>query len=90
MIDAHLTKRNETPQSVFNPLHFDFKTTYRNDDNSLREYVVRSMEIETFPAYIANHVAKHLIDAVQNERHILGTDLKAIEEIRKEVVVDEL
>jgi len=90
MLNIDLKPRDETPKSVFNPLRYDFKTTYRNDDNSFREYMVRSMEIETFPAYIANHVIKHLIDAVQNERHVLGTDLKAIEEIRKEIEVNEI
>ena len=90
MINIDLKPRDNTPKSVFNPLKYDFKTTYRDDNNHQREYFIRSMEIETFPAYIADHMVKHLIDAVQNERHILGTDLKAIEEIRKEVVVDEL
>jgi hypothetical protein len=90
MIDAHLTKKDETPQSVFNPLRVDFIDKIRDDNNVIREYKVRSMEIETFPAYIATHIVKHLITAVQNERHILGTDLKALEDIRKEVIVNEV
>jgi hypothetical protein len=88
MIDSKDIKRDETKISLFNPLKTDFIDHMRDDNNVEREYLVRSMEIETFPAYIANHVIKHLIDAIKNERSVIGTDLKAIEDIEKEVRVD--
>lgn len=90
MNSIDIPDRDIQPKSVFNPLRIDFRTTYRDDNNAPQEYIVRSMEIGTFPTYLADHIIKHLITAVQNERHILGTDLKAIEEIRKEVEVGEL
>jgi hypothetical protein len=83
----HIT-RDETLKTIFNPLKRDFVDRIRDDDNQEREYKIRSMETGTFPTYITNHVRKHLIDAVKNEREISGTDLKAIEEIEKEVDVD--
>jgi hypothetical protein len=90
MINIDIPDRDEKPTSIFNPLKTDFKCTYRDDDNKPREYIVRSMEIETFPAYIAKHIVKHLIVAVQNERSVNSLNTKAIEEIRKEIEINGL
>jgi hypothetical protein len=90
MSSLDLPQRNETPKSIFNPLKTDFVTEIRDDDNQNRKYFIRSMEIDTFPAYIARHIANHLITAVQNERGINSTNEKAIEEIRKEIEVSGL
>jgi hypothetical protein len=68
MIDSKWIKKDETPQSVFNPLRVDFIDKIRDDNNVIREYKVRSMEIETFPAYLADRIRRDLITAIKNER----------------------
>lgn len=87
---SDIPKRNDTPRSLFNPLRTDFVAEIRDEHNVQQKYVIRSMEIETFPAWLANIIMKHLIVAVQNERHINPLDPIATEEIRKEIEVDEL
>jgi hypothetical protein len=89
-MDAQDIKRDNSPKSLFNPLKTNFITSIRDDNNIPQDYIIRSMEIATFPAYLAKHIIRNLITAVQNEREILSTNLKEIEEIRKEIEVDEL
>ena len=90
MVNIDLKPRNDTPKSIFNPLKTDLDISYRDDNNTIRQYKVRSMEISTFPTYLADHIIKKLITAVQNERSINPIDDKKVEEIRKEIEVSGL
>jgi hypothetical protein len=89
-MDANQITRNDTPKSIFNPLREDFTVSYLDENNKPRDYTIRSMEIETFPTYLADHIIKHLITAVQDERSLNLTNTKLIEEIRKEIEVNGL
>lgn len=60
--------RDETPKSLFNPLLEDFKVQMADDENKLHFYTLHSQEIETFPAYIANHIEKQLAEKIYLER----------------------
>lgn len=90
MTSIDIKPRNDTPKSLFNPLKTDFICPLRDDKNIYHNYKIRSMEIESFPTWMAEVIIKHLIVAVQNERKVNPIDIEAIEEIRKEVVVDEI
>ena len=91
IIDAHWIEKDETPMSVFNPLTTDFVCEVREDNNRVRQYIIRSMEIETFPTYLAKNIIKRLITAVQNKRGInVITDTDSTERIRKEIEIDKL
>lgn len=90
MIDAHFLKRDDSPKAVFNPLRYDFVDEIRDDDNKQRQYTIRSMEIETFPAYLAKTIIIHLMTAVQNERGTNPLNEKAVDDIRKEIEVSGL
>ena len=91
IIDAHWIERDETPMSVFNPLTTDFVCEVREDSNQNKQYIIRSMEIETFPTYLAKKIVRRLITAVQNKRGINPiTDIDSTERIRKEVEIDKL
>jgi hypothetical protein len=68
--DAKYIQRDETPKSLFNPLSFTFKTKLRGEDNIEVEYEIPSLEIATFPAYLAERIQKDLITAIKNQRHL--------------------
>jgi hypothetical protein len=85
MIDVKFAKKDESPKSLFNPMKSDAVFSIRDDQNVPQIYIIHSMEIETYPTYLADIIIKKLITAIQNERGVLGTNLKGIEEIRKEV-----
>ena len=63
-MDTQWIKRDDSPTSIFNPLKTDFVASIRDDDNVPHDYIVHSMEIETYPAYIARVLIKKLITAV--------------------------
>ncbi len=86
-MDANWIKRDETPKSIFNPLKTDFVTSIRGNDNIPKDYIVHSMEIETYPAYIANIIIKKLITAVKYDRSVDLNSQVDEEKIRKEVEV---
>jgi hypothetical protein len=55
---------------VYNPLLTDFSVTYKKEtDDKPVEYTARAQEISYFQEEtIANHIKKHLADAVLNKR----------------------
>ena len=87
MVNIDLKPRNETPKSVFNPLKTDFICTLRDDQNVSQTYIIHSMEIETYPAYIADVLMKKLITAIKNARNVNPISLEEEEKIKKEVEV---
>ena len=86
MINLDLKKRDDTPKSLFNPIKDDFIAEIRDDHNIKQTYIIHSMEIETFPAWLADILTKKLITAVKNERQI-GFSPELEEEIRKEIEI---
>lgn len=44
--------------------------SYANEDNSPHVYTLHAGEIETYPAYIANHIAKHLAHKLVTQRGV--------------------
>ena len=87
MTSIDLPRRDNTLKSLFNPLRTDFTVFLRDDDNKPQEYKIRSMEIETFPSYIADIIIKKLVTAIQNERNIDPIKKDEEEKIVKEIVV---
>lgn len=85
MTYSDLPKQDNTPKSLFNPLKTDFVTSIRDENNKLQDYIVHSMEIETYPAYIANIIIKKLITAVKYSRDGVTPEDEA--KIRKEIEV---
>lgn len=57
---------NRTPKAIYNPLYEDFSCNYATDNNPPITYTIHALEIETFPTYLADHIAKHLA------QHVLG------------------
>lgn len=57
---------NRTPKYIHNPLYEDFSCTYATDDGPPITYTLHAQDIEKFPTYLANHIAKHLA------QHIVG------------------
>lgn len=88
MTSIDLPKRNDTLISIFNPLQFDFMVKLRNEKNVYVEYIVPSMEIETFPTYIADIIKNKLVRAIQDDRDIGYYDKEKEDEIRKEISVE--
>jgi hypothetical protein len=87
---SDIKPRDNTQKNIFNPLKKDFICPLRDDHNIYHDYKIRSMEIESFPAYLADILINHLVNEVQIERNINPLNQEAIDEIRKEVIVDEL
>lgn len=65
-----LPEVNRNPKSLFNPLKDDFTVNYATDDAAPLPYTVPSLEIATFPAYIADHIAKKLAHEIVFTRGI--------------------
>lgn len=67
-METHL--RNSKPVSLYNPLRSDFTVTYATDDGPPMPYTIPSLEIKTFPSYIADHIKKHLAQEVIGSRGV--------------------
>lgn len=61
---------NKTPKALYNPLLEDFSVNYATDDNPPITYTIHSLEIETFPTFIANHIIKHLAHKIVTSRGV--------------------
>lgn len=70
MLDVRFMKKDESPKSLYNPTRDDFSTTMSDDTNKIHIYTVHAGELVTYPAYIANHVAKKLAHHILGERGI--------------------
>jgi hypothetical protein len=86
-MDVQYIKRDDNPKSVFNPLKHDFIDTIRGDDNKEVEYIVPSMQIAKFPAWIAERIIKDLIIAVAYNRGINVFLKKEMDKIKEEIEV---
>jgi hypothetical protein len=74
--------------SLYNPTARDFETTYDVKGTKQPEkFVIHSKEIETFDRTIGEHLLKHLIVFVLNERTMENTDVTR-SAVEKEVVVN--
>ena len=83
--DANWMKKDETPIDFFNPLASDFSVEYRHEDNIPTVYTVPAQSIAQHPKYLADHIIKHLVDAVMIDRD-LSEDKR--EEVRAEIIVN--
>lgn len=87
MTYSDIPQRNDTPKSLFNPLKNDFIAQIRDDKNVQQTYIVHSLEIETFPTWLAEVLEKKLVNEIKISR---GASLFSKEEedkIKKEVEV---
>lgn len=80
-------QRDETPTSLFNPLFEDFTVQRADDDNVVHSYTLHSQEIETFPAYIANHIKRKLAEKIYVDKYPQRTKESIMPEILAEIEV---
>lgn len=80
-------KRDETPKNVFNPLNDDVSVRYRNDKNEEKSIIVPFFKSTTYPTYLADHIIKHLVDAIIIDRKLGYVTPEKRAEIQKEVEV---
>jgi len=88
MLNIDLKPRDDTPKSLFNPLKDNFVTEIRDDNNIPQTYTIPSMEIATFPAYLAERIEKDLITTIKNERKLTIITPDKENEIRKEIELE--
>lgn len=62
-------KRDNTPTVLYNPLTEDFTVQMADEENNPHQYTIHAGEVETFPAYIANHIRKHLASKIYLDRY---------------------
>ena len=75
----HLAERDKNTQiRLFNPLLTDFSVKF-NDGSGQKEYTIKAREIASFPTPIANHIKKHLIDALNTIKDNLEIEIETIE-----------
>jgi hypothetical protein len=89
-MDANQIRRDDTPKSLFNPLSKDFTTPIRDERNAVQTYTLHSMEIETYPTWLANLIEKDLITAIKNKRNVNPVSEIEHQKIVKEVEANEL
>ena len=87
MKSIDIPNRNDTPKSLFNPLKVDFIAEIRDDNNQKQTYIIHSMEIETFPSWLADILEKKLITQVKYDRNVGLFSQEEEDKIRKEVEV---
>jgi hypothetical protein len=88
MANIDLKPRDETPKSLFNPLSIDVITSIRDDDNKNQDYTIPSMEIKTFPAYLADRIKRDLLTTIRNSRNLGLVTEKEEKDLEKEVEVE--
>jgi hypothetical protein len=73
---------------VYNPLAYDFSVEYDTLGNAEpKTYTVRSQEIAYFKPHLAEHIKKHLLDEVTNDRGASPLDQLVKQEILDEIKV---
>ena len=80
-------KPDTTPITLYNPLMKDIVISRYTDDNTEETYTIPPMSAVTHPAYIANHLKRHLVDAIINHRKLGLVTPEMRSEIEKEVIV---
>ena len=75
---------------IYNPLLKDFSVNYAFNDEAPKEYTIHAREIESFPEYIALHIAKHLAQKVVWERGIKTSYDDEFDKAYKEITVIDL
>lgn len=87
-----LRQPNLTPKTLFNPLKSEFiketKLGVEGDDPVI--YTIPSLELKTFPTYLADHLAHYLAQAVVAERGVKNGNYEdsykaALQEITVEI-----
>lgn len=91
---AELEPHEDTPEPevdrrpLMNPLSSEFKTTYDVHGNGdVEEFVIDPFGTEFFESNVYDHVKKHLIDDIANERGLNASDPDQVELIEKEICV---
>ena len=84
-MDPTYQKPNVTLKSFYSPLKEDLTITYRDEQNNPVEYIIPSMEVSTYPTFLADNFIKHIIDAVINERELGYLTPEKRAELQKEV-----
>lgn len=79
---------NNTPTYIYNPSKEDFTHTYANAENEPIEYTVPAGELQQYPYYLAQHLAKHLADKVMGDRGIRVNPEADHAAIMKEILVE--
>lgn len=87
MKSIDLPNRDDSSRSLFNPLKTDFIAEIRDDHNKSQTYIIHSMEIETFPTWLADVLEKKLITEVKYARNVSLFSKEEEDKIRKEVEV---
>lgn len=80
--------RDETPTHLFNPLKNDLVLELFNDENIGTIYLARSLEVSTYPRYLADIVKKHLIDKIINDRGLGYVTPEQRKELLEEIEVN--
>ncbi len=79
---------NLIPKTIQNPLSIDFTCTARDDNNSIVTITIPALDAKSYPTYLADHIGKHLVDAIINERDMGYVTPEQRAELAKEVFVD--
>jgi len=87
MDDPTTWKRDETPKSFFSPLKDNFVIEYRDDDNKIIEYIIKPLEIMTYPTYLGNYLINKIVDAMINERKLGYISPEKRKELQKGIEV---
>lgn len=65
-----IAETDETPTTIYNPLKEDFDVFFAHDNEAPTKYTIHSQEAQTYPKYLADHIAKHLTHAVVMKRGV--------------------
>ncbi len=74
---------DETPVSLYNPDKEDFTITWAGEPHT-----IHAGEIETYPKWLADHMAKHLCKKLIGDRGIKVNYEADYEKIMKEIQTD--
>lgn len=87
-MDPTTWKRDETPTHFSNPLKHTVTVELFNDENQKVAHEIPSIEIVTYPKWLADVLKKHLIDAIIDDRDMGYTTPEERAELMKEIEVE--
>lgn len=79
------TEPNRKPKAIFNPSRDDFSVEYLDDENIPHTYTIKSMQLRSFPTYIADHIVKHLSQKIMWDKGIKTNPEDELKAIRREI-----
>ena len=70
MDDPITWKKDETPKTIYSPVHKNLELSYKDDDNKDHFYTIEPLSVSTHPTYRADIFIEDILTAYMDELNV--------------------